>query len=431
MSTFQIVIIAVFIFLAIIGVVIFAGFGGINQTSTPTAVIWGTARAQDVGELIRNINAKSTVIDVSYVEKDPTTFDTEYITALAKGNGPDVVLISDDLFYKEKDTLIPIGYKTFPEREFKDTFIDEAQHFLTTDGIVAIPFSVDPLVMYWNKDIFAASGVAKAPASWADLSVIAPAIIQRSDTSTILQALVPFGGYSNVTNAKQILATLFFQAGNAITVQDPNTNSTYSVLDQNGTGAIVTPSEAVLSFYTDFSNPLKPLYTWNRAQLLSKDAFLAGDLALYFGYASELQELQSKNPNLNFDVALIPQESQTYKATYGKLTAFGIVKGAKNLRDALTVIGTLTSNESIALWSTLTNLPPVRRDLLSEKPKQSYLSVFYDAAIQSKTWFDPDPEKSDVVFRDMIESITTGRDKNTDAISTARQQLDNLLKGDQ
>ncbi len=39
----------------------------------------------------------------------------------------------------------------------------------------------------------------------------------------------------------------------------------------------------------------------------SKNMFLAGDLALYFGFASELDDLKNKNPNLNFDVTLFPQ----------------------------------------------------------------------------------------------------------------------------
>ncbi|MEN9649638.1 MAG: hypothetical protein RL094_605 [Candidatus Parcubacteria bacterium] len=429
MSSFQIIVIAVFIFLAIVGVVVFAGFGGINKTSTPEATVWGTVSAQQMGEYVRSINGSATIININYVQKRPETFDSEFVNALAEGKGPDVVLLTDDMLYKQRNKLVAIGYKTFPEREYNDTFIEAANHFMSPDGILAVPFSVDPMVMYWNKDIFSTAAVARPPRLWTDLSIIGPSIIKRNETSSILRALVPFGEYRNVNNAKEILATLFFQSGNNITSRSSiGENIIYSSLDENNTNSIVAPAEAVLSFYTEFSNPVKPLYTWNRSLGSSQDAFLAGDLAMYFGKASELEQLRSKNPNLNFDVALIPQANESPKVTYGSLMGLAIVRNSPKVADALTIISIFTQSKNLQAWSDISGLPPVRRDLLVEKPRESYKSVFNEAALQSKTWFDPDPVASNQVFQDMIESITTGRGKTTDAVATAKQQLDNLLK---
>lgn len=434
-SVFQIVVLAVFILIAIVGVAIFAGFGGSNKNAVPKATIWGTVPGGVVNEVVRNVNVKSTVIEVTYIQKDPETFENDFINALAEGKGPDVVLLNDDLLYKERNKLQPIPFKTYPERDFLNTFIDGAKLFDTKDGLLGIPVSIDPIVMYWNKNIFAGAGVPRAPITWAEVSTIGPAIIKKTDTSTITTSLIPFGEVSNVHNAKNILATLLFQAGNPIAEKDTATGDIHSVIDaadRTDTTSSKTPAESVVDFYTSFANPSKALYTWNLSLPDSLDYFLAGKLALYFGLASELTAIQNKNPNLNYDVALVPQNvagsASSVPVTYGKMTALAVVKQTKNVAGAVGVISNLTTADSITQWSTLLSLPPVRRDLLLEQPKDAYMAVFNKAAIQSQSWYDPDPEATDKIFQDMIESVTTGKREISDSITDARQKLERLYK---
>lgn len=430
-STFQIAFLAIFILIAIVGIAVFAGFGGSSRAVIPKATIWGTVPGYYVNEMVRNINIRSTLIEVSYIQKDPETFQSEFINALAEGRGPDAVLLDDDMLYSQKNKLQPIAFTTFPERDYLNTFIDGASIFVSKEGILGVPLSVDPMVMYYNKNILARNAVSRPPQTWKEMNQIAPSIIQRTDTSNVIQALVPFGEYSNVKNAKEILATLFFQSGNSITERNPLSGDVYAVIDKDLEGGGAEDGSAiasVLDYYTSFANPSKPLYTWNRSLPNSEDAFLGGNLAFYFGYASEIQHLQDKNPNLNFDVAQIPQEAGGTPNVYGKLTAFAIVKNSKNFAGALGVISKLTEKDSIVLWRDLYNLPPVRRDLLAEPAKDAYMTVFYRSAIQSKSWYDPNPADSDIVFKDMIESITSGRDKLSNAVGDAKLKLDRLLK---
>lgn len=430
-STFQIAFLAVFILIAIVGIAVFAGFGGSSRAAVPKATVWGTVPGYYINEMVRNINIRSTVIEVVYIEKDPETFQAEFVNALAEGVGPDAVLLTDDMLYSQKNKLQPIPYTLFPQRDYLNTFIDGASIFASKDGILGIPLSIDPMVMYYNKNILARNAVSRPPQTWKEMTQIAPVLIQRTDTSNIVQSLVPFGEYSNVKNAKEILATLFFQTGNNITEQNEMTGEVFSVIDKDlerGQDVGGTPTESVLNFYTSFANPSKALYTWNRSLPNSEDAFLNGNLAFYFGYAGEIQRIQDKNPNLNFDVAQIPQEEGGVPNVYGKMTAFAIVKNSKNFNGALGVISKLTEKASIELWRDTYNLPPVRRDLLAEPADDPYMTVFYRSAIQSKSWHDPNPVESDIVFRDMIESITSGRDKLSNAVGDAKLKLDRLLK---
>lgn len=445
-STFQLVFLAVFILIAIVGVAVFAGFGGGTRVATPKATIWGTVPGYYINETVRNINISSTVIEVTYVQKDPETFQSEFVNALAEGNGPDAVLLSDDMLYTSRNKLQPIPYTTFALRDFQSTFIDGATIFASKDGLLGIPLSVDPLVMYYNKNTLARSAVSRPPQTWDEMNLIGPVIIKKTDTSTIQQALIPFGDYSNVNNAKAILSTLLFQVGNNITATNSLTGQAYTVLDKDSSNSIansannsneinnstpndgVTATESALDFYTSFANPAKPLYTWNRSLPNSLDAFLSGNLAFYFGFASELPQIQAKNPNLNFDVAQIPQNMSGNPNVYGKMFALAIVKQSKNAAGALGVISKLTEQSAVQHFVDVSTLPPVRRDLLAQQPKDPFMTVFYRSAIQAKSWFDPSPKDSDMVFQDMIESIVSGKSKLSNAVSDAKQKLDMLLK---
>lgn len=161
----------------------------------------------------------------------------------------------------------------------------------------------------------------------------------------------------------------------------------------------------------------------------SKQAFLAGDLAMYFGYASEYNSIRLENPNLDFDVAQIPQNSTDNTVTYGKVTALAIVKRSTNQQGAFDVINKLTEQKSQQFWVNISKLPPVRKDMLGNVVADKYVATFYRAAIQTKTWSDPDPSFSSTIFKDMIESVTTGLVPASQAITNARQRLELLLQG--
>jgi ABC-type glycerol-3-phosphate transport system substrate-binding protein len=424
-SVFQIVVLSIFIFIAIVGIAVFAGFGGTNKASVPSATIWGTVPMGIITELVRNINISSNVISVNYIQKDPENFEREFVNALAEGNGPDAVLLTDDLLYAERNKLTVIPSGTLDSRTYLNTYIDAAKLFVTKDGILGIPFTIDPMVMYWNKNIFSFAGVSRPPFRWSELQLMAPAIIKKTDTAEVTQSLVALGEYSNITHAKEVLVSLFMQAGNKISDINPLTGATYSVLADKNNAMTVTP-DALIEFYGTFANPSSPLYSWNRSKVSSLQSFLDGNLALYFGYASELSQIQEKNPNLNFDVTPFPNDPNGYPSVYGKLTAFSIVKQSKNQTGAYRVINMLTGPDSLKILTSITNLPPVRRDMLTDKPADPYMNVFYKAAIQSESWYDPDVAESNIIFKDLIESVTTGRKKVTNALSEANEKLDRL-----
>ncbi len=431
LSTFQLVVLIIFILVGIAGVVVFAGFGGSNQAQIPSAVVWGTVPATVVNEVVRIINAEKTIMEVKYEQISPETFRSVFVNALAEGTGPDIVLLTDDLLYAEANKLGIIPYTVFTQRDYADTYINAADHFMSGTGVLGVPFSVDPIVMYWNRSIFATEGIANPPKTWTELQKIVPKLTRLNDTKGIERSGVALGEVQNIRNSKEILASMLMQSGNNITEIEPQTGFVISTLDRAGTDNKF-PAEEVIKFYTYFANPAGTSYSWSRSMPDSRKAFLSGDVAIYFGYVSDFNTLRTENPNLDFDVAPIPQTSDAANVqhvTYGKITAFSVTRKATNPMAAYQIVANLTSASAQKLWVDLTKMPPVRKDLLGEIPSDKYLSTFYKAAIQSRTWFDPDPAYSSIIFRDMVESITTGKTPTSDAISNAKQRLDLLLRG--
>jgi len=429
MSNFRIIIIAIFVIFAVIGVLAFAGVGGIGggDEGIGKVEIWGTAPQGLMNTLLNDIRTENDVFDaVSYIEKDKNTYSDEFVEALASGRGPDLFLLPHDLIVRHKDKIIEIPYKSFSEREFKDTFIQEGELYLTQTGVLGFPFTVDPMVMYWNRDIFQTAGEANPPSHWNELFELSPKITQRDLASNITRSFTALGEFRNVQNAKEIISALIIQSGNPIVISSDN--GLKSVIREN-LGFATSPAQAAVRFYTEFSNPVKSVYSWNRSLPNSKQLFASGDLGLYFGFAGELQDIIRMNPNLNFDISQFPQsmDSNT-KITYGKMSAFAIPKASQNPSGAFTVGLTLTNINNIAAFSLATGLPPVRRDLLASKPTDAFTSVFYDGALISKAWLEPDSAETNDIFQNMIESVTSGRARLSEAINTADEELNLLLR---
>jgi len=426
MSPFRLIILAIFILFAAVGFAIFAGVGdffGSKKGANVPIQIWGTIDHRVMKVLLEDIRDTHKNFDfVSYVEKDPRTFESEFVEVLATGRGPDLMLLPHDLIVPHQNKLVIIPYDTFSERSFKDTFIEEGELFLTQNGILGLPFRVDPLVMYWNRALFADNGIASPPLFWDEFFLLAPRLTKRDQASNILKSFVSLGEYGNVLNGKAILSALIMQTGNPIVAQ--GNQGRFSTLS-GGSGN----AEAALRFYTEFSNPVKSTYSWNRALPQSRTMFLAGDLALYFGFASELSELRAANPNLNFDVASFPQSRESgTKRTFGNLSAFVIPRTSTVPNAAFSAALVLTGAPALEMLATHTGLPPVRRDLLSRPPTDAYRTIFYASALQADAWLDPNRNETDRVFRAMVEGVTSGRADLRSAIQTAHAELENLLK---
>lgn len=420
MNNFQTIVLGIFAFFIIAGLLAVALVKQNQGRNLVSISIWGTIERNAVEEVIRLSFPDPETLKVFYSEIPENSFDRDLIEALAVDRGPDMILLPLPFLARHKNKLNGIPYSVYTERAFKDAFIQEGDLFLFPTGIAALPFSLDPLVMYFNRDLLDEAGISVAPKFWDEFLALGRDFTRRDDSGNITRSAVALGEYRNINHAREILAALFLQGGNPITETGPS-------------GTLVTLKGSamtrVLDFYTEFANPQKPVYSWNRSFQSSKEEFLAARLAIYFGFGSEYKELLRGNPNLNFDVASFPRpRDASVGITYGKLTGISILRTSPHQEVALQVALTLSSPKVGSVFHSKTGLPPVQRGLLADKPTDAYGAVMYDSAIRARGFRDPDPKVSAAVFKNMIESVTSGRERSGEALRNAQTGLQEAFR---
>ena len=427
MSKFQIILLAVFAVAIVASVAVFSLYRG-SSGSSVALTVWGDIPSNDFSLLLNTPTfSGDSTLSVSYVEKSIETIETEFTEALARGTGPDLIIITQDNLWSNKPKLAVIPYASVSEQSFKAAFVDEGELFFDQSGIYALPLSLDPLVLYYNKDTLAATGQSQPLKYWDEIYAAATNFSKMDPAGNLVSSVMALGEAHNISHAKDILSLLMLQAGTPITgIVNQELRSQIADNFQ----LIVSPGEAALNFFTQFSNPAKSFYSWNRSLTDARTHFTSGDSAYYLGFASELKVLKNMNPNLNFGVSSVPQSRVSSKIiTFGRLRGVAISRSSKNLTTAFTFAAKLVSKDSALSLSEIMYLPSARRDLLSLKPsKDATLSVFYDSAIQSKGWLDPDSSATELIFREAIESITSGRARTTGALNKANSEINALIK---
>lgn len=429
MSTFQLVVVSIFVAFIVLGVGIFAMFGGVfGGSGVGAVVVWGTLPQGTMDNLIGTLKQNDkTLQDVTYQQQDPATYESALLNAMASGKAPDLFLVDQQQLGEFSDKIVTIPYANVSQSQFVSSYIDEGNLFLTPLGSLALPFAIDPIVMYWNRDIFASAGIAQAPQYWNDFLTLSPKITSLDASQNVKRSAVALGQWQNILHAKEILSMLFMQAGEFVTARNASGNLV-PIFGQSSPGSTNNPAESALRFYTEFANPGKTTYSWNRSLPRSDEAFAAGTLGVYFGYASEAQGIGEQNPNLRYGVAVVPQlQGSSGRLTYGRLTGLAIPRSARNISGAAIVAQKLTSQDAASFMVQTNGMPSARRDVPLNTSSSAAADVFAQSALMSRGWVDPGPRDTDPVFKTMIESVISGSSEPATAVSEAGQEFARLI----
>jgi len=437
MKTFQIVLLIVFGIFGALAAAFFSGAIELPQKASQsptggavgTVTMWGTLPKTQLRDTIDFFNKQSGgTLTLNYVEKNPRNYEKDLLDSFAFGGTPDIFVLPNNLINLYSDKVVEIPYQAFSERMFADTYIQAAEVFKTETGILGYPFLSDPLIMYYNKDHLDQNGILTPPKLWKDFSSIVPILTEKNQILEIQKSAVALGESKNIRNFKEILLAMNIQLGNPVVVRDFVKRNYTSVFSSKSLIS-AKPAEETLKFYLEFSNPLSSVYSWNKSRPDSLNAFIGGDLSIYFGFASEISLIQRMNPNLNFDVANIPQvEGSPNTLTYSNVYALAISKTTRNTQGAFYVAGQLANGFFAQPLSLVSGMSPVRRDLLTPASSLSkYSDIYYRSAIQSRSWVDPRYEETNIVFSNMIENVLSGLKDYSKSVSDTNTELRNLL----
>jgi len=384
---FQIALLAVFGVLGISSLVLLTSYqnlvGDKPSSYGDSVIIWGTLDNNIVEKTISAIAEDDNDYRVvEYFQKDPRTFVQELVNAIADGNQPDSIILPHDELVTLRTKLLPIPYSAISERDFRDTYVDGAEIFSRPDGIYAIPLAVDPLVMYWNRDLFSTAGLSLPPATWDKVTETVKLLTVKDTARNIIQSTVALGEYRNIQNAKAVLMMLLIQSGSRMVEER---NNFYDVaLNKPIINDERQPFVAAVQFYTEFSNASSPVHSWSRVASDDLRAFLGEELALYFGFGSEYPNIRAKNPNFNFDTTAVPQGSSvTISKNYGRFYGLAVVKNSTNVQGTYFAIQKLAASQNAGPLTANLNMAPALRSLLANRVADPYLQTIYNQALIS------------------------------------------------
>ena len=401
--------------------------GGSSSGSAATLTIWGTDSAQAVDDLIGKYTGPGagTSSHITYVQVDPSQYQSKLLQALAAGTGPDIFEISNRDLPQWQSVLTPVPAtlaQTFNQVTLQNDFPDVvSQDFVSNGQIYASPLSIDTLAMIYNKDIFNAAGIATLPATWEDLQTDLPKLRQMNAQGQITQAAVALGGSeATVANAPDIVFLLMMQNGARMTSADGST-----VTFDGGNGGTSNAGLNAFDYYLQFSNSANSDYTWNDGMGDAIDSFAQGKVAIIFGYSSALATIEAKSPFLNVGVSpMLQPANASIPVNYAKYDGFAVSKASPNILAAWQFIINLTTSptdENIYLKDT--GAPPALRSVIAGDMTDPTMSVFAAQALTARSWYEAQSEQYDAFMNTAIEQVLNGAADSTTALQQAQSSM--------
>lgn len=402
-----------------------------RPTGPPIELTWWKPfdEPRIVQPLIEEFNKSFPNVQITYVQKSIETYEDELIDALASGLGPDIFSIHNDWLPKHKEKITPAPNQIFSLRELRDSFLEVVNFDLVEEEkIYAVPLAVDILVMYYNRDILASTGIPRPPATWEELVNLTPRLTRQDNQGNFIRHAVALGTTDNVNRAPDILGLLMLQNGTPF-YDSSKSQSTLAQAVQDETGNSFSPAARALEFYTQFSNPAKVTYTWNNRSNNSIEAFSAGQMALMFSYSYLKPTLTNKAPFLNYGIAAVPQiDPGKSRVNFANYWAESVSRQTKHAEAAWQFLKFITDPAVLPKYYEAQKQPSSRVSIIEQQLTDPEIGVFAENALSAKSFYKPDSDALEQIFVQMINDVVLRNISPLEAVGAATQKINLLLR---
>lgn len=420
------------VFAALFAVLIFSGklpIGKNNAANTPQGevVLWGTFPETQMNAIIQSFNPKAKTYRVTYTEVREDVFAQKLLEALANGTGPDMIMASHQVLLSQESRLYPFPASSFSEKAFKDTYVDGASLFFTPGGALALPVSIEPMVLFYNRTLFSKQGIVNPPATWDDVASMASKLTLSNDKNQFIESGISLGA-PNTPYAKDILMAIVQEIGQTPVLKQYNQDGTPRITVLANTATTnsnnVLPLSTAVRFFTQFADPLKSTYSWNQFSGNADDQFVAEKLAMYVGYSGELATFRARNPRGDFAMTYLPQaKGYNTFATGARMYGIATLKSSKNPVAALTVEAQFAgAGISPSISSIVGGVPALRAYSLTP----GLDDVIARSMLVAKGWHDSFSSKSTGYVVTMISDVLNSRYSVSDASNLFVSRLQDL-----
>ena len=282
------------------------------------------------------------------------------------------------------------------------------------------------MVLFYNRTLFSKHGIVNAPTYWDEVSSLAPSLTLRNNGKFVESAIAL--GTPGVPYTKDIIMAIVAQLGQSPVVSIPTqTGGSYIEVTVNTPvveGGEVLPLSAVNRFITQFGDPGQKTYSWSESLGSAADMFVGEKLAMYIGYAGDLNTLRARNPRASFEMTYFPQ-TKGYNTFATGMRMYGIatLKSSKNLQAALTAESQFAGSGVAPTIASFTGGVPALR---SYAATQGLDPVIARSMLVARGWYDSHPNESDAYINAMISDIINYRYGVSDASANFVSRLRDL-----
>lgn len=439
-------------FLAIASTLSLTGCGTILSTSTPTIVVWGFQDEDVFKPIIKDFQSQNKNVNVTYVKKTlDANYENDALNSILSGAGPDVWAIPNDWVYRHKDKLAAMPDTILTDKKIvaKDYFSDIILKDNVLDNkIYGLSPTADVLQVYYNPVLFdnAKTAFNKAnqnneallvqidkifndfPITWDEFDKIIPYLTAKNGT-TISTAGAALGSANNITNSADILSLLMLQNQTKMTSDDLS-QATFNLPVKDSANKDVFAGRNAMDFYSSFSNPSSPNYTWNAAQGNDVDAFVQNKVAMIFGYSNLAGYFHQVYPNFDFAQARVPQVGDTNSIIdYAKYTTFVVPSNSPQQTNAWNFIAQLSTDDASTyrsatkeISSRLQEVDVTLKDRGNGAPDNAQLKTATD---WNKGRY---PVELDNLFKDAINRVEAKSTSSQASLDTAAAKATEYLR---
>jgi multiple sugar transport system substrate-binding protein len=416
------------------------GGGGSTVSDAPVTLdYWRVYDPDDAfTDIIRSYQATKPNVRINYRELRPERYEEELVRAIAEGNGPDIFTLPNTKLREYQNLIAPMPSSitvteletrgtlrrevvpvskqkpTLTTRALRNNFVDQVTEDVLfpvqtpegpTDVIHGLPLALDTLVLYYNRDLLNEAGIAQPAENWSEFQGHIELLTDFNSDGSITQHGVGLGTAGNVDRATDILSLIMMQAG--VEMSDSRGRPTFA----NANDDRELPALDALTFYTDFANPVKSVYTWEDDRQSALNAFTAGQAAYFIGYSYHEPIIRAGAPQLNFAVSTVPQIAGAKQVNFANYWVETVADTSQNIDTAWDFLLYATDSQHVTSFLDETSKPTARKDLISNQVDDEFLGPFAEQVLTAVHWYKgEDIDRAEEALEDLIDNFLGAED---------------------
>ena len=335
---------------------------------------------------------------------------TKLFAAFNSGTAPDVLELGSD--WVAQFSSVGVLKEFNPKTMNFDKFIDFSKDPSLYKGkLYAMPWIVDTRVLFYNKDLMNKAKIGEVP----------PETFQKlneySEKISNIDGYYGFGANgSDVHRLYKKLVTMFWTYGG-------------DLLDKNGKPVINSPKNVkALDMYVELSRE-----GMIETQRQIDAAFTEGKVGFWISGGWLLEKIKSENPNLNFDVALIPGVDGNKGISFagGEYLAANAKTKSPELSEKFIKYMTDGQNSIEFCKQVIEAGFPADKNYYKDNYYQSYPKrLMFAEQLNSSKMTPVHPKWLDMesIIEDAAVEVLYGRKSSQGALDDAQQKIVDLLK---